>query len=271
MLDNRIMRVSLEIGGILKIYESLAITASGMKFGNSIQGEAKVTISNLSRSDINYIIRETSPLNKNRVTKKLMLDVGRVSTGYTRVYVGDIWRSNVSQPPDVVLSMECKTGQILKGQYAGVTQPSVVPLSDIGRAVGASLGIPVVNEATDKNISNYQFSGAALKQVDALCDAGGVNAFVDDDVLYIKDADKALEGRSVVVSESTGLIGLPEITDSGVKVKILFLPGVHVGGMIDLQCRLMPEANGQYQIYKLGFEFANRADPFYWIAEAFPL
>lgn len=267
MFDNRLLRVSIEIGNDLRQYDGVDIVASGQKFGNSLQGEAKVSISNLSRDDREYLLTVTSPYNQQRETRRLIIEAGRESTGYKTVYVGDIWRVNITQPPDIRLNMECLTGQILKQQAAAVTQPSTVPLSEIGSEVGRQLGLTVQNSSTDFNISNYAFSGPALKMVDSLNDTGA-QAFVDGNVLVIKDKDKPIPGAVRVLSEDSGLIGVPEILQSGVKVKYLFDHTSRVGGRLRLSCKRLPAADGDYQIYKLGFELSNRSKPFYWIAEA---
>ena len=42
----------------------------------------------------NYILTETSPFNKNKTPKKLIIEAGRVSTGTARLFVGDITASS---------------------------------------------------------------------------------------------------------------------------------------------------------------------------------
>ncbi len=64
------------------------------------------------------------------------------------------------------------------------------------------------------------------------------------------------------------MIGIPEITVWGVKVKYLLDSVSKLGGAIQVKSIENPAANGTYTIYQLGFEITNRDQPFYWIAEA---
>lgn len=266
-LDKRLLRVTIEIGAETRTYTNLFISASGTKFGNSLQGEAKITVGNLARTERDYLMTETSPWNPDRKTKRIILEAGRESTGYSTVFIGDIWRAVATQPPDIMMTFECRTGQALKGVSAATTQPSTVPLSKISADVASQLGYRLEFAATDKNISNYAFSGAALKQVDFLGQSGGVRCFVDNETLVVMDEDAALPGPVRILDERSGMIGIPEIMENGLKTKFFYDHNTRIGGVLRVQSKEVPAANGDYFIYKLGFELSNRDTPFYWIAE----
>ena len=80
-IDNRLMRVGIEVSGRMRFYDQLAITATGVKFGNPNQGEAQISITNLEGTVRDFILTETSPLNRNQTPKRITLEVGRESTG----------------------------------------------------------------------------------------------------------------------------------------------------------------------------------------------
>jgi hypothetical protein len=267
-LDPRIVRVGIEINGELKTYDDLAISASGSKFANALQNEAEIRVSNLSKTDREYLLTETSPFNQNRTSKRIVLDVGRRSTGASRVFVGDISSCLPSQPPDIALTFKSSTGQFQKGNILSRNQAGTATLSTIAKQIAGDLGLTLRFEAVDKNIANYAFAGGALKQVDRLGEAGGVNVYVDDSTLVVKNYNVALTGEARVLSESTGMVGIPEITEQGVKVKYLFDTTTRLGGALTIDSKLNPAASGNYVIFKLNFELANRDTPFYWIAEA---
>lgn len=267
-LDPRIVRVGVEINGQLKTYDDLAISASGSKFANALQNEAEIRVSNLSKADREYLLTETSPFNQNRTPKRIVLDAGRRSIGASRVFVGDIFSCLPSQPPDIVLTFKSSTGQFQKGNILSRSQAGTASLSTIAKQVAGDLGLTLRFEATDKNIANYAFAGGALKQVDRLGEAGGVNAYVDDNMLIVKNYHVALSGEARVLSEASGMIGIPEITEQGVKVKYLFDTKTRLGGALTIDSKLNPAASGTYVIFKLNFELTNRDTPFYWIAEA---
>jgi hypothetical protein len=267
-IDPRLVRISFEIDGQLKTYEGLNVSASGTKYANANQNECEIKIANLDKATREYILTETSPFNANRTPKRFIVEAGRVSYGYSKVYEGTIASAVPSQPPDITLTIKALTANDKKGDVIARTQPGQVKLSTIAKQVAADLGLSLTFQATDRQIANYNYSGGALKQVDKLGEVGRVNAFVDDRVLVVKDMGRALENQIRVLNIDSGLIGIPELTEQGVKVKFLLDNVTVLGGTLRIQSKIYPTVNGDYSIYKLGFDIASRDTPFYWIAEA---
>lgn len=267
-LDPRIVRVGIEVNGVLRTYDDLAIVATGTKFANANQNECEVKISNLTKAAHDFLLTETSPFNKNKTRKLLRVEAGRQSTGVALVYQGDITSAIGSQPPDITLSLKCATGDYQKGVIVAKSAAGKTPLRSIAASVAKDLGLSLLFEAKDKQISNYTFTGGALKQVNRLGEMGMVNAYIDDLKLIVKDYNVPLMGRTRVLNLDTGMIGIPEFTEQGVKVKMLFDNQTTLGSGLDITSRMNPAANGLYTVFKLGFELATRETPFYYIAEA---
>lgn len=273
VVDQRILRVGIEVSGEIRWYEGsgnfgLAIKASGTKGATDTQNTADVTITNLSKDVRNYILTETSPFNKNRTPKKLIIEAGRVSTGTARLFVGNITKSSPTQPPDIGLNMTAQTGAFKKGDVVARSGAARENLSAIAGRVAGDLEANLTFEATDKQIANYSFSGATLRQVNALAEAGGVDAYLDDETLVVKDRDKPLRNRVKIIDNTTGMIGIPEATERGVSVRILFDLQTDLGGQIDLTSELNPALDGSYTIYKIDFDLASREAPWYLGIEA---
>lgn len=272
-LDPRVVRVSVEINGQLKVFESsdelgFFITSRGCKYANPLQNEAEVEIANLTKADRDYLLTETSPFNLNRTPKKIIIEVGRKSTGTNKIFEGNIAACIPTQPPDIILNFKCMTGQFLKGKIVSASQPGTTKLSNIAKGVAASTGLELNFQAKDKNISNYAYTGASLKQVDKLGSVGAVNAYVDDNQLIVKDINLPLQGTERILNENSGMIGIPQITEQGVKATMLMDNQTKLGGALKIESVIYPTINGQYVIYKLGWAIASREQPFYWIAEA---
>lgn len=266
-LDPRLLRIGIEIGGQLKTYEGLAMTASGTKYANANQNECEVKITNLDETTRNFLLTETSPFNKNKKRKLLTVEAGRKSTGYSLVFAGDITNAVGAQPPDITLTLKAATGDYAKGQIIASSQPGVTPLQNIANRVAQDLALSLTFEAKPKQISNYTFTGSAVKQVEQLGSMGRVNAYIDDLALIVKDFNAPLEKRTRELNLDTGMIGIPEFTEQGIKVKMLFDNQTVLGGGINVTSKLNPAANGLYTVFKLGFELASRDTPFYYIAE----
>lgn len=266
-LDPRIIRVGIEVNGQFKIYDGLSITATGTKYANPNQNECEVKIANLDQQTRQFILTETSPFNNNKTRKILTIDAGRRSTGVSRVFIGNISKVFPSQPPDITLTLKCLTLNYQKGNLVSRTGRSNQSLKNISQGVANDLGVTLNFQASDKQISNYNYSGGALNQVNKLDETGNVNAYIDDDVLVVKDANIPLVNTLKVVNLESGMIGIPEVTEQGIKVKFLFDNKTVLGGRLRVQSKLYPSVNGDYVIFKLGFEISSRDVPFYWIAE----
>lgn len=268
-LDPRVVKVSIQVNGQTKIYSSpLAITVTGTKYGNALQNEAEIILENLDKDTQDYILTETSPYNLNRLPKTVTVEAGRVSYGTSVVYVGNVVTSKVTQPPDIGVILTCLTGNFIKGNILSRAFPGQATLQQISAGVSQDLGTILNFQATNKNIANYNFSGAALKQVDLLGSFGGINAFVDDNVLIVKNAFIPLTNTLRILNAETGMIGIPEFTEFGIKVKYLLDNRTTLGGQLQIVSKIYPAVNGRYVIYKLGFQIATRDTPFYYIAEA---
>ena len=268
-LDPRIVKVSIEINGQLKIYSSpFALIINGTKYANSLQNEAEITLVNLDRETQDYLLTETSPYNRNRTPKIVTVEAGRKSYGLSLIYRGNIVTSKITQPPDIGVALHCLTGNFVKGNIISRNQPGQATLQQISSQIAQDTGTLLNFQATDKNISNYNFSGAALKQVDLLGSSGNVNAYIDDNVLVVKDAFVPLSNTLRILSAESGMVGIPEFTEQGIKVKYLLDNSSKLGGNLRIMSVQYPATNGDYVIYKLGFQIATRDVPFYYIAEA---
>lgn len=388
--DPRIVRVGVEVDGQIKTYgEGFDIRVSGSKMANPSENACEVTISNLTKETRNYILTETSPFNRNRTPKRIIVEIGRASaigqqteaprprqtvsggtipngmiqegnidlnnrptvrnadgsistvrsisieiegntvliptvtqdgrlvddeeairifeeTGenlgtfsnapaaeayaeslhgdqermyatprpgsgqapLTRIFVGEIVSSSPSQPPDIALTIKALTKTYDKGIVVARNGQERELLSAIAARVASDLALSLDFQATDKTIANYAFTGAKLRQVDHLELAGGVDCFVDDDKLVVKDAGAPLVERVTTLSARSGLVGVPEATERGVKVTFVLDSAATLGGALKLESELNPALSGDYTIFKLDFEAATRDTPFYWMAEA---
>lgn len=270
-LDPRIVKVSIEVNNQIKTYEGLFITATGTKYANPNQNEAEITIYNLDRTTQDYILTETSPYNFNRTPKIIRLEAGRVSYGTALIYSGNIVSSKPSQPPDIGVTMKCLTGNFYKGLMVSNGMAGAVPLSVIAGRVAQSINSTLIFQTTDKTIANYAYTGSALGQIEHLGSAGGINAFVDNASLILKTIGLPLNNTTRIINADTGMIGIPELTERGIKCKFLLDNRTTLGGGMTITSKIYPACNGTYVIYKLGFEVSNRDTPFYYIAEGLRL
>lgn len=267
MFDERIVRVNLQVNGEIKTYEDIALSANGMKFTNTLQNECVVNLTNLDQSTVNYILTETSPFNLNKTPKTITVFAGRKSYGVKQIYFGNIVSAGVSQPPDTTISIKCLTGNFQNGNILSRGQPSPISLAVLSKQIAQDRNLALNFQATDKNLSNFIYLGGMQSQLNALAFSGGVNVFIDDTTLVVKNMNVAINNIITEVSEESGMIGIPEVTELGVTVKFYLDSQTTLGGGLKVTSQKNPAANGMYVIYKLGFNIANRDEPFYWVAD----
>lgn len=267
-LDPRVMRLGVQVGDEFRVYEGLYISAVGAKYADSNYGDAEIQIKNLRKDVRSQLLTETAPYNRHRVIKRVFLDVGRESTGVSRFFQGDIIQTSVSQPPDITVTIRALTGLFSATDTVSRSFTATTQLSQLSQSIARDLSVPLDFQATDKLVANYSYVGGALHQLKKLNEMGNISAFLDEGTLFVIDSDKSRANRTRVLSRDTGMIGIPEVLEHGVRVKMLFDNQTVVGGNIRIISDFYRAAEGTYTIYKLGFELANRAKPFYLIAEA---
>ncbi len=267
-LDPRLLRIGIQVDDRLKIYENLAVTVSGTKYANATQSECRVDISNLDHGTRDYLLTETSPFNANKTPKKLVVDAGRQSWGTARMFVGDIVQATPSQPPDIALTLRALTGNAQKGKVVSRGKSATRTLKSIAADIAADLGLTLDFQAKDRQVANYSFTGGALKQVNRLEDVGGINVFVSGTTLVVKDDNVPLADRLRILSADSGMIGIPKLTEQGIQVSFLYDGIVDIGWALRIKSDIYPSANGDYCIYKLGFDLSSHGTSFYFNADA---
>lgn len=266
MIDLRRIRIGIEVNERLQWYEGLRIRANGTKYANSLQNECTVNIDGLNADTRNMLLTETSPYAKAKKPHRLILEAGRVSTGGFRIYVGDIVSAEIASPPEVTLTLKAKTNNGNARDIVSSSAGAMSKMSELAKNIAQDCGVKLDFQATDKNIANWYFCGSALKQVERLQDAANVKAFIDDDTLYVKDRDKALNGRLRILNQKTGMVGIPKANEKGVDVTYLIDSGSTLGGMLRLESQFNPALNGDYIIEQLKFYIASHDDPFFYQA-----
>lgn len=266
-VDRRVIRVGIEIAGRINWYDGLRVKASGTKYANPLQNDCTLTISGLSMSVRDRLLTDTSPYNPSPTPRRLIIDAGRESYGTFRLFIGDITSAEPGPPPDVDLVIKAKTENAQAMNVAAVSFGASSRLISIAQQVAKEIGVGLLFEAADKSIANWSFTGPALKLVRRLEEMGSVRAFIDDDLLIVKDAGSVIRGAVRVLNLDSGLVGIPKATEKGLDVTFLIDRETKLGGMLRLDSRMNKALNGDYSIDQLKFDVATHEDPFFYQAQ----
>jgi hypothetical protein len=260
--DNRLLRVSIEIGDTTKIYENLAMTVSGVKFTNANSGNCLVQITNLDPIDRNLIADASSQFIDNKLLKRIKVEAGRVSTGLSTVFEGVVWKVNSTPGPDITTTLVCN--QALTSNVETISESYTEPqqIQTIAQDVADSLGKILVFEATPKIIPTYTYDGTKYDQIKKLISLGNYSVFIDAGELVFIDRETA-RSRGLFKINYNNLVGKPQLTESGVDVQFMFNGGVSMGSLVDIDSRTIPQAIGFFKIVMLTYTLANRETPWY--------
>ncbi len=263
--DPRIVRIGLQIGNDFQVFEGLDIRVQGQKFGSDIMNQCTVRISNLTRDHRNFILTTATPMKIARTPILMTVDDGRVSTGTFRLFQGEVYVSNVTQPPDIGITLTSLTNSFAMGLIASNSQGPTASLQVIAQSVADQNGLTLNFKAKPKMIANFQHTGAVAKQVSKLALIGDVRAWVDNGVLTVIDKDGYANANAFALSDETGMVGVPQATQSGVIAQMLISPEINIGQKVSITSDINPAVNGSdYFLSALSFDIANREPPFWY-------
>ena len=263
--DPRLIEVDIVLPDkTITLTGDLAISAMGQKFFSASSSTCTIRIFNLPAAQRQQIITLTSPLKQPRTQVLMNFKVGRKSYGTFLLFSGEVILADVLQPPDIGIVLKSLANNFLTGAISSVQFGATVPLSQIAAGIAASGGWTLKNQATDKNITNFSYTGTPLDGVRELNQMGGVQACVDNNTLIITNSSSAVSGAPFVLNSATGMVGIPQVTEQGVIVKMMLNSQISIGSSVTVQSTTNPAANGTYKVMQIYYEIASRDNPFWY-------
>lgn len=269
--DPRILRVEIEFEGGSKVYEGpMRIQVAGSKTVTATQNQATIAISNLTKEARDYIMTNCNQaLLMNYKVRRVRITAGRESFGTWKVFEGDIVSASLSQPPDVTITLRVATNAVDKSKWWSFVNTGAITLEKIVTEAAASLGLSYrIDEKVDKAkvIPRFTFNGPMTAIIIRIQELANVRAYVDDDTLVVTNWDSGLSNTIVEVNQYSGMVGIPEMTEYGVKVKMLADRNIVLGGAMRLVSEMVPALNADYVITRLDYDLSTRDQAFYYDA-----
>lgn len=275
MLDDRLLRITIFLGSDRTdkyVFENLSMSAVGTKHSSVIQNVAEIRIANIDKDVRDRLLTEGTPFArlKNIPENSILIEAGRKSTGLIEIFEGDITVVNVTQAPDIWLTMTAITGQHRKYISESISQNASSKFSVIAKEIADNMGLALNFKADDKDVSNFSFSGDLETVMRSLGKISfGVDAWVDHRTLTVLPRNYTGVLSVTEISIDTGMVGIPEFIDFGIRCTVLLSSNIELGQEINLKSNSYPATNGRYQVFKLSFNLANRDNPFYYIIDAY--
>lgn len=249
---------------VMKNLNGLAIRGRVCRRMGSVGSDARVAVANLSTEDLEYLTTYVSPYINPDIRKKINIYAGYEETGYGRIFAGDIYKALPDGMPDTWLNIEARS--LYFEQRTPLSYGTgEVTTQTLAQSIATEMGMTLVWDATEvKTIDDFNFSGSTgdlIKEYNQLSD---VVLFEDNGQLKAVDRNPSSSGRTMkLITKDTGMIGLPEPDQFGVKVRCLLDPSIACGDWVRVESVKIPALNGEYQIYTIDYDFSSREQAFY--------
>lgn len=238
----RVVEVTVSGKGGSFTARDLKIDFSVSKGIGSKQNTATIAIWNLTASHRKQLGEELD---------KIELKVGYQGGPLSTIFKGNVRDvTHTKETADVKSEMECgdgdeafSKGAVSKTFPAG-TKPKEIIDYLAGEMPGATKGEMKGIDDLPAYMRPVTLFGWSWSEMDKIGREQGVYWSIQNGQVEAMKSDQALQGTTVVSSE-TGMIGIPEITDKGVKIKALLNPNIAPGRQIDVRSDFLDEGSGR--------------------------
>lgn len=245
-----------ENGSNAKRVDGLNVRFNISKTRGQVQGRARISICNLGRRDMEYLTTYMSPWVELQKRKKIQLFAG-YEGNTTLLFSGDILKALPTQPPDVWLECEALGGYYNNLVTESFTLQGPITLKQIAQTLAKRQGLLFFCKAdvsvASQQVDNFCHTGGLTNSLKKLNELGLGVAWIEDGTLYLDAKEPELkEGSNMrVISEDSGLVGVPVPGPLGVDVTVLLDPSLKLGEPMEIRSSLMPSINGIYWPYSL--------------------
>lgn len=281
-MKKRLLRVSIEIEGQkFLLTEELALRIKINKAALAIQNRANIEVTGMTTEMREGLLSQFTAWNKRLVdSAQIEGKYARVTieAGYSQegkedlsiVFVGDVVLVDpVSLPPDIGVRITAFSRQIDKTRWVSSVAPAKMTFYNLvawaAEQMGFGTNFVCETSYNDREIENPARSmhivGSLVIYIQDLYKPD-VAAFIDDDVLIVKDRNKIVT-RSSLVPLNKFVGGPPSWTEWGVDFVTFFNPAIRLAGGVTLTSLMNPGVNGNYVLTSLEYDLTSRERAFY--------
>lgn len=200
---------------------------------------------------------------------QIRLEAGDDQSGMSIVFQGTLF----SAVQDFTNSPDCCMNFSSFGAGASAMKP-IPPSSYPGPASVATImqnlayqmtpPAAFVNHGVTTILPSSYFPGVALDQIAKVAENAGCNAHVDNDTLHIWPQNGNRDGPVPVISAASGMVGYPSFSQDGIAVRTIYLPGLVLGGLFQLQSESIPAVNGIWSVRQISHDLESETPGGKW-------
>ena len=208
--------------------------------------DAKITITGLTRDKMAHLASSFTNWVNFQVQGEIVLDVGYEDLHGT-IFDGGVFAGTPNlDTADYSITLKC-----MEAWYDTLQKPVAltfegdVPVSEIASKIASDGKYVFINKLKqDVILSNYQSPAmSTLQQARLLAQASNCLVWVQNGRLYIKNNDGADDSKSQLLIDINNMIGVPEPTEIGCRVRIRLNPSVYVGQTVKLKSIKFPSVD----------------------------
>ena len=231
---------------------------------------AQISIANLSMDDIQYLIQYMTPYLRFDQRQNIALSAGYDNEVHL-LFSGHVWHAMpVKRDGEIWLDIEARriqnTGYITAKNITGTK----VPIKEVCKQVASWADKKFSWLSTSKRtLDSFYCEGSVYDAIDKLNSYGDIICYDDFDTFTVSDSSMSYEAQEYlkkegyIVSENTGMIGMPEVKFFGVTVTTLLDNTINVGQWFKLESELAPAANDWYYARRITYTGSLRSQQFY--------
>ncbi|MCD1645241.1 phage protein [Aurantimonas coralicida] len=218
--------------------------------------------------------------NRGAVGKEL--DVVTVEAGYISIVdgssnVGMIFKGEIRdvehrrEGPDIITKVTCGDGdKALRTAVKSKTYPAGTKASEIIEDLHSEFEKQGIAKGEWKGIEDlptykrpYSVCGSCKREMDTLGRSHRFHWSLQNEAMEIVKGNGFIQS-SAYVTPTTGLIGIPTITDNGVKFRALLNPDIRPNRMVVVESETleMNSEGGSYRVSEVVYQFDNRDGDF---------
>lgn len=189
----------------------------------------------------------------NRNYRSVVLEAGYEGMEMSIIFIGDMWSCYTSrQGSDVITRMHAFVGLKTLPKTSDATLQNI-SRNQILRHVANDMGLNLhIYSGEDTKFTRpVTLSGNSFAEIQKY---SGGSVFMDNNELYVLDTYDAIEGEVPLITDESGLLGVPEHEDALLRVRMIFEPRIVIGQIIEIKSRIAPMFNGQYKVYGIKHE-----------------
>lgn len=201
------------------------------------------------------------------------LEAGYKSASRVLLFLGEVRSGETAiEGADIITTLSTGDKEAIAKARISVPSGPGEPVATTLQRVVAALGVGVGNLATAQRVMANKgivtffpkggvISGNAAQRLTDLCNSANMEWSIQDGNVQIVDRGKPLEGKAVLLSPSTGLVGSPTVDDKGIaQAKTFIIPDLRCGGKVVFDAAWL---KGGYRIKEIEYTGNTREKEWY--------